>query len=139
MYRLQGSCHCAKIRIDFETERAPDAFEPRICSCEFCRRHGSAAIADPQGKLTLHIDPAHVPYRFGLGMTDFHVCNSCGAFVAASWSDGDRLFGVININVLENASAFSGKRVAVNFDAEDHAARANRRLTNWTPAIMLPE
>lgn len=135
MRQFEGSCHCEKVRIVFETDRDPESYEPRVCNCDFCRRHGSAAIADPQGRLILHLASDHVPYRFGLNMTDFHVCNSCGVFVAASWADGDRLIGAVNVNVLDDTKAFSGNRVGMNFEGEDRAVRAKRRRANWTPAV----
>jgi hypothetical protein len=74
---------------------------------------------------------------FGLNITDFHLCDRCGIWVAATWRDGDRLFGVINVPALDDRARFSGNAVTVDFDGEDVAAREARRRTNWTPARVL--
>ena len=130
-----GSCHCGRIRLAFATGREPESFVPRMDQCGFCLRHRAMAIADPDGNMVLYLpDDPPQPYRFGLNITDFHVCDRCGVWVAATWRDGDRVFGVVNVPALDDRARFSGTPVIVDFDGEDVAAREARRHATWTPA-----
>ncbi|HEX5239357.1 MAG TPA: hypothetical protein VFW39_12950 [Sphingomicrobium sp.] len=93
------------------------------------------AISDPDGSFCVYLpaDPPK-PYRFGLNITDFHVCDRCGVWIAATWRDGDSLLGVINLPALDDRRLFDTAPVAVNFDGEDIRARESRRRVAWTPA-----
>lgn len=122
----------------FETALPPESFVPRADQCGFCQRHRAMAIADPAGSLVVYLpaDPPS-PYRFGLGITDFHVCDRCGVWVAATWRDGERLYGVINVPALDARDKFDATPVMVDFDGEDVPAREARRRANWTPARVV--
>lgn len=135
---FSGGCHCGRFRIELSTWRAAEDFTPRADGCGFCRRHNAAAIADPDGFLVVRAPAdAPEPYRFGLMITDFHVCDRCGVWVAATWCDGEHLYGVVNVPALDDRALFSAAPVDVDFDHEDRAAREARRRTNWTPAKMV--
>lgn len=130
-----GSCHCGRITMTFSTGIVPEDFVARADQCGFCQRHCAMAIADPAGSLVVRLPvDAPMPYRFGLGITDFHVCDRCGVWVAATWRDGERLYGVVNVPALDERARFATAPVAVDFDDEDVAAREARRRANWTPA-----
>lgn len=73
------------------------------------------------------------PYRFGLGITDFHVCGRCGVFVAAIWWDGSKAYGVVNVPALDERDRFT-TAVAADFEGETIADREARRRQTWTPA-----
>jgi hypothetical protein len=135
MRTFQGRCHCGRLRLEFSTERDPHSFAPREDGCGFCRRHRTLAISDPDGRLCVYLpaDPP-TPYRFGLNITDFHVCDRCGVWVAATWRDGDGLRGVINLPALDDRGLFDTAPVPVDFDGEDIPAREARRRAGWTPA-----
>jgi len=130
-----GGCHCGRIRMTFATALAPGSFVPRRDGCGFCQRHRAMAIADPAGSVVVHLPvDAPAPYRFGLGITDFHVCDRCGVWVAATWRDGERLYAVVNVPALDARELFDAPPVDVDFDGEDVAAREARRRMHWTPA-----
>ncbi|MDB5673742.1 MAG: hypothetical protein JWM65_724 [Sphingomonas bacterium] len=138
MTSYAGGCHCGRITMTFTTALAPESFVPRMDQCGFCQRHRAMAIADPGGSLEVHLPPdPPQPYRFGLGITDFHVCDRCGVWVAATWRDVERLYGVLNVPALDARERFSGAAVCVDFDGEDVAAREARRRLNWTPARIV--
>lgn len=137
MKTYAGGCHCGRFRIEFSTDHAPEDFTPRADGCGFCRRHNAAAIADAEGTLIVRLPTdAPQPYRFGLKITDFHVCDRCGVWVAATWRDGERLYGVVNVPALDDREAFGVAPVEVDFDHEDIAAREARRRRSWTPATI---
>ena len=50
-----GGCHCGNIRLRFSTELDPSQIEVRACQCSFCVKHGSRAVADPDGRLTVSV------------------------------------------------------------------------------------
>lgn len=137
MRRYTGSCHCSGFVISLDSQRAPTDFVPRSCGCAFCVRHGSIAVSDPEGLLSLEVRlPEVQPYRFGLGITDFYVCPRCGTFVAAAWRDGDALYGVVNVRVLDAFDQFHLPAGLVSFDGETISQRENRRRLNWTPTEL---
>jgi hypothetical protein len=85
--------------------------------------------------VTLPAD-APAPYRFGLNITDFHVCDRCGVWVAAVWYDEGRGFGVVNVPALDERALFNALPAVADFEGEDVSARERRRRTNWTPATV---
>ena len=138
MATYTGSCHCGGVKLTFTTYREPQSFVPRMDQCGFCLRHRAMAISDPDGTMTLSL-PAHppTPYRFGLKITDFHICDRCGVWVAATWRGEDRLLGVINVPALDDRALFDAAPVAVDFEGENVAEREARRRVNWTPAQIV--
>jgi hypothetical protein len=137
MARFDGGCHCGAITVSFTTGQPPAGLIPRADQCGFCRRHNAAVISDPNGALAIAIAaPAGSPYRFGLNITDFHVCRNCGVFVAATGGKGEQLVGVVNIHALNDRAQLSAPPVAVSFDGEGIAERQARREHHWTPATV---
>ncbi len=135
---FEGSCHCGRIKVRFETAKAPDTLEVRTCQCAFCRRHGARAVSDPEGSMTVMAETgrAAVAYRFGLGVTDFLICPDCGCYVAAVMTEGDKAYGIVNIRMLADEAAFTAGETPRVYDAEDAEARLARRRAAWTPVVM---
>jgi hypothetical protein len=138
MNRFTGGCHCGNIDVVFETPSAAQTLEVRACACSFCRKHGTRAATDPAGRLRLTVgDGRHLDrYLFGQRSAEFLICNKCGVFVAAIQEEPEGLWGVLNINTLVDASAFTRPAVAVDFSAETPAQRRTRRKARWTPAEL---
>ena len=64
---LRGACHCGQVEVAFETAMSVADLPLRACGCSFCRRHGTKAVADPNGRLTISAPPNGLNrYRFGL-------------------------------------------------------------------------
>ena len=133
MTRLEGACHCGAVGAVFETVLAADEIEVRADQCGFCRRHGAKTVSDPAGRLALRFREAAVArYRFGTRSSDFVVCRSCGAYVAAI-IDG---FGVLNV-VGADIRAFADRPARpVDYDDETAALRLARRRERWTPLTL---
>lgn len=134
-----GGCHCGAITIDYDSVVAPEEAEVRACLCSFCRKHGSRAVSDPEGRLTLTIREAQAVqrYRFGLATADYFVCGRCGVYVAAVLADGSDLYGIAIVNALDDAEAFTQVPKPADYSAEDEAARRLRRRTRWTPTEII--
>jgi len=108
MPRLAGGCHCGNITVRVELERAPDAYAPRACDCEFCRKHGAAWVSDPQGSLSIHIRDERDASRYAQGdrLAEMLLCRNCGVLVGALWRE-QRLYGVVNAGALDGHVAFA--------------------------------
>ncbi|MEM7122170.1 MAG: aldehyde-activating protein [Pseudomonadota bacterium] len=137
---FEGSCHCGRISVRFETNKAPASLEVRTCQCAFCRRHGARAISDPEGFMAVTAEAGREAkaYRFGLGVTDFLVCPDCGCYVAAVMNEGDKAYGIVNIRMLADEAAFPTAETPRVYDAEDAEARLARRRAAWTPMAAAP-
>ena len=138
MTTLTGRCHCGNIEASFETSLGPEALALRACACGFCRAHGMRATSDPGGSLTVTLHhPAEVSrYRFGLRTADFLVCRNCGVYIAAVMSEGDEAWGIVNVNALDDADAFTQDITTMDYGAEDEDGRRSRRRAKWTPASI---
>ena len=103
MYKLGGGCHCGNIRVELELTRAPGAYHPRACDCDFCRKHAAAYVSDPQGSLAIRItDEAQAArYRQGSGTAELLLCRNCGVLVGALYRGDARLYAAVNARVLE--------------------------------------
>lgn len=133
-----GGCHCGNIRLGFSTALELPEIEVRACQCSFCVKHGSRAVADPGGRLTISVkDAARLrKYKFGLGTADYLICGDCGVYVAAVAGDEEDARAIVIINALDDHGQFNQQPVAVNFDRESRAERQARRRARWMPVEM---
>jgi hypothetical protein len=136
MTMYAGGCHCGNVRLAFSTELDPSQVEVRACQCSFCVRHGSRAIADPDGRLIISVkDEAQLRrYQFGLRTADYLICRECGVYVAAIARDDAR--AIVIVNALDDRDQFNQAPVLVDFDAESRVQRQARRRTHWMPVEM---
>lgn len=133
MSLYEGACHCGAVSARFETAIAPSEIDVRADQCGFCRRHGAKTVSDPAGRLALSFREAAVErYRFGTRSSDFIVCRSCGAYVAAIIEG----YGVLNV-IGADIGAFAD-RVArsVSYEDETVEVRLARRRERWTPLTL---
>ena len=135
----KGGCHCRNIEIEFETELASADMQPRACQCSFCRKHQSRAVSDPNGHLNIRVKDADKlsRYRFSLGTIDFLVCRDCGVYVAAVMPDptDSEAYATLMISALDDREGFPLPE-SKDYDEQDAQARANRRRSVWTPAVL---
>lgn len=139
--RLEGGCHCGKLRIAFTTARAPTELPLRACQCTFCRRHGGLTTSDPEGEVVLTVAevPASGWYRFGMGVTDFWVCPRCGVYVGAYVEVGGQGRAVVNTRALDAAREFTQSPAPMDYGQETRDGRLDRRGRVWTPARVRVE
>ena len=98
MTSWEGSCHCGSVTMRYDSDR-PVVL--RACQCTFCRKHGSTNASDPDGRLAISADASLTRYRFGLGITDFLICSTCGVYVAAIMQSEKGLIGTANMNCFD--------------------------------------
>ncbi|RPH68988.1 MAG: aldehyde-activating protein [Myxococcaceae bacterium] len=134
--RLEGGCHCGRLRVAFTTAKAPTELPLRACQCTFCRRHGALTTSDPAGEVVLTV--AEIPpggwYRFGTGMTDFWVCPRCGVYVGAYVESGGQGRAVVNTRALDARTEFTQAPAPMDYGQETREGRLERRGRVWGPA-----
>ena len=129
---LSGVCHCGAVTARLDTAD-PAGLQVRACQCDFCRRHGAKTVSDPNGRLTLIFAEGAVSrYRFGLNITDFLICRSCGAFVAAIMDD----LAVLNVVGVDMPPLASRTAEPMNYGGEDEGERIARRGARWMPVTL---
>lgn len=131
---LHGACHCGQVEVAFETALPLDRIEVRACQCSFCRSHGAKTVTDSTGSLTISAPAgALTRYRFGLRITDYLICNRCGAYVAAVMTDGVKELATLNV-VGTRIDALSAREAKpAQLDNETADGRRERRRKAWTP------
>ena len=132
-----GGCHCGNIRLQFSTELDPSQIQVRACQCSFCIKHGSRAVADPDGRLIISVKDIKrlCKYRFGLRTADYLICGECGVYVAAIAGNDDAR-AIVIINALDDQRLFSREPTPVDFDMESRVQRQARRRLRWMPVEM---
>ncbi len=138
--RYEGNCHCGNIRVTFETATPPGEVGVRECGCSFCRKHGSRSISGPGSRVAIRIaEPEAVSrYRFGLKTADFLVCRECGVYAVSLLETEEGAYATLNLNVLDDASLFTGEPKTVSYDGETTEQREARRRRNWSRVVEMP-
>ena len=134
--RLEGGCHCGRLRVAFMTTRVLTELPLRACQCTFCRRHGALTTSDPAGEVVLTVSglPAGGWYRFATRMTDYWVCPGCGVYVGAYVEADGQGRAVVNTRALDDRTEFTQPPAAMDYEKETPEGRHERRFRNWSPA-----
>jgi len=137
--RIQGRCHCGNIVLDLEWDASSPEIPARACGCSFCVKHGGVWTSNPNARLAITVrEPALVSrYAFGTRTATFHICSRCGAVPIVTSEIDDRVYAVVNVNVLEDIDASRLRRSASDFDGEDVESRLARRKRNWIPDVRI--
>jgi hypothetical protein len=130
---IEGKCHCGNIALELEWPGDAGEIPARACDCSFCIKHGGVWTSNPKSRLTVSIRDASLvsKYVFGTRTAAFHVCSRCGAVPLVTSEIADRLYAVVNVNVLEKIDPSRLARAPVSFENEDVEARLGRRARNW--------
>lgn len=132
-----GSCHCGAITIELTSAKQPSEMRIGRCACSFCRRHGARTMGDPGGGVVFRAAPdALHRYRFGLGITDYLLCRTCGTYAGAVMEDEGRAIGIVNVNMLDIRDTFDPAPPLHVYDGETVDRRRARRRKFWMPATV---
>jgi len=139
MNSLKGGCHCGNISIALELSRAPSAYNPRACDCDFCRKHGAAYISDPHGSIRIHINSAGKSqiYRQGSGTAEFLLCAACGVVVSVLYRDTNRVYAAANANTVATAAERFGSEQSASPQMLAASDKVKRWQTVWFPNATL--
>jgi len=135
--RHGGGCHCGNIKIIFESQIDPRQIKVRACQCSFCRKHGTRAVSDPEGLLTIQIaDQDQLGrYIFAYRTAEYLVCRTCGVYVAAVTVGTDEPRAIAQLNAIAEDENF-GIAVAVDYSHESRTDRVQRRSEVWMPVSI---
>jgi len=138
---INGKCHCGNIAFELEWDESPPKIPARACGCTFCLKHGGVWTSNPNSRLAVVIrDPSLISkYVFGSRTATFHVCSRCGAVPLVTSEIANRLYAVVNVNVLENIEESWLGRAAASFEGEDVESRLARRKRNWIADVRIVE
>jgi hypothetical protein len=138
---INGKCHCGNIAFELEWDESLPKIPARACGCTFCLKHGGVWTSNPKSRLAVVIrDPSLVSkYAFGSRTATFHVCARCGTVPLVTSEIANRLYAVVNVNVLENIEESWLGRDAANFEGEDVESRLARRKHNWIADVRIVE
>jgi len=129
-----GSCHCGAVMVAFSTPLPLAEMRLGRCDCSFCRRHGARTMSHPKGNLVIRAAKGVLSrYRFGLKVTDFLLCATCGVYVAALIEHEGRAYATLNVNLLDARDSLDPTPPLFSYDGETAEARLARRLARWTP------
>ncbi len=139
MPKLTGGCHCKNIKVEYETNVAPEDAKPRACQCSFCRQHQSRSVSDPHGSLRITVDNADQlsRYKFSMKSIEFLVCRECGVYVAGFMPDptDDKAYATRMVSALDERKRFPQPESRC-LRCEDRQARTLRRRKVWTPSVL---
>jgi hypothetical protein len=112
MHTVSGGCHCGNIRVELQLLKEPASYAPRACDCDFCRKHSAAWISDPQGSLRIRVRDARLrgTYTQGSAQAKLVLCRNCGVLIGAFYEENGRIYGTVNVNVLENSTQFAARQ-----------------------------
>lgn len=138
IYTLTGACHCGKLHLTFETPTPPRDLPLRACGCSFCRKHGVRTTSDPAAKVTFTVDDPQAlqRYRFGTRTAETLICRNCGIYIGVTTTIDGALYAAININTLDDRTAFDREPQVNHYDTENAEQRMARRRIRWTPATL---
>jgi len=130
--RMSGGCYCGNITFDAAFTRPAGSFQPRMCDCGFCSKHGAAWVSDAEGVLRLHVKDAALlnRYKQGSGTADFLVCKDCGVLVAVCWEYGGGCYAAINRKAIDRPGEF-GEAMPVSPQRLDKDAKVQRWQDIW--------
>jgi hypothetical protein len=95
-------------------------------------------VADPDGLFELWADDWSLveSYRFSSRTADFILCRRCGVYIAAVCEIDAGTRAVVNVNCLNDRTAFTSVPTVSQYDGESTKARLSRRAVNWMPAVI---
>lgn len=133
---IQGRCHCGNISFELETALGDEDVRPRSCDCSFCSMHGAKTWSDPEGHATIRVADARAlaRYRFGLEVTDFLVCRTCGAYAGAVTLADDGTWATLNLRLTRFRDVDAS---GAHYGGESADERNARRRRMWTPTAIV--
>jgi hypothetical protein len=138
MHNVNGGCHCGNIIMRIELASAPGGYNPRVCDCDFCRKHGATYVSDAQGSLLIQIaDEREVGlYRQGSGVAECLVCRICGVLVGACYRSEGQVYATMNVRAVDAGTTF-GAQQTVSPRLLSDSDKQRRWKDLWFSAVTL--
>ena len=138
MPEISGGCYCGNVGLVAAFSQDLAAFDPRVCDCDFCRKHAAAYVSDPVGSLRIQIRDDREVHRFrqGSNTAEMLLCRTCGVLVGALYRESHRLFGTVNVRVLDSRVSFGPER-GVSPKLLSPNQKVQRWRDIWFPDVRL--
>lgn len=136
---ISGGCHCGNVSFALHWPGEPAEIPARSCGCTFCVKHGGVWTSNPAAALRVRVtDPGSVSrYAFGTETAAFIVCARCGVTPLVTSQIEGHTYAVVNVNTFDNVERSRLRPTPASFEAEDVAARLERRRRNWIADVLL--
>jgi hypothetical protein len=138
MYTATGACHCGNIELQMEFSQAPHSYQPRVCDCDFCRKHSAAYVSDARGSLDIRIENPRdcATCRQGSALAEFLFCNVCGVLTCVLYPTEDGYYGAVNVRVIDPEIQF-GDEQAVSPKALSPEQKSSRWRQVWFSSVNI--
>ncbi|WOI56886.1 GFA family protein [Palleronia sp. LCG004] len=102
--RVEGACHCGRIR--FAAELPDGLASARRCDCPFCAMRGAVAVSAPIEDFDIIDGAEHLKlYTFNTGTARHYFCRHCGIYTHHLRRSNPDEYGV-NLACIEGATPF---------------------------------
>ncbi|NNF52103.1 MAG: hypothetical protein HKN59_06665, partial [Gammaproteobacteria bacterium] len=127
------------IRYELASDVPVAQWAARFCGCEFCVRHGGVYASHPSAALSVAVgDPEHLGrYRFATASANFCFCGTCGVLVFLTCDMGGGVYGLVNMNTLDERPAELAAAPVMSYEGESPEARLLRRKENWIAKVKV--
>lgn len=138
-YICDGGCHCGNLRYQLSGPVPVSDWSARSCGCDFCTRHGGLYAAHPGAAMTVTQRSANDVgrYRFATASADFCFCKVCGVLVYLTSEIDGQLYGLVNMNTLDERPAAFADAPVMSYEGENRDARLLRRRANWIARVRV--
>jgi len=138
MRETRGGCYCGNILVIASFSQDLATINPRICDCDFCRKHVAAYVSDPLGSFHIQVrnELEFNRFRQGSNTAEMLLCRTCGVMVAAIYREAHRLFGALNVRALDSRLSFGPER-DVSPKLLSPAQKVQRWRDIWFPDVLL--
>lgn len=138
-YPAAGGCHCGNVRYTLNSDVPVSSWTARFCDCSFCIRQGGLYASHPTASLTVGVEkPERLGrYRFATASADFCFCLTCGVFVYITSEIDGQLFGLVNMNSLDERPQEFAQAPVMSFEEEQPEERLQRRRKNWIAKVQI--
>lgn len=132
MKYIVGACRCKNISYTMGITKEPNFFSPRVCDCDFCRKHSAAYMSDKKGKLAIYVKDVSKlnKYRQENGIADFLICTQCGTLVGVCFDKDGRIYSAVNSQTVDSQIIF-GQPITVSPRKLTNNEKMQRWLDIW--------
>jgi len=103
LMHYKGSCSCHRWQVEIEVTTPLDAFNPRVCDCNYCQNNPSKIISAPNMTIKL-VGGERSINQNGDRMANFYYCDYCGDLLAVGCHLNGQQRGAINANLLYDSN-----------------------------------
>ena len=100
--RYKGSCRCNRWQVEIDVTKSLEAFNPRICDCDYCQKNSSEIISDPNMSIEFVGEGVSV-IQNGDQLANFYYCKECGDFLAVGTYLHGQHRGAVNSKLLHSS------------------------------------